>query len=319
MIMFKIIREQFGAFTQIHLKNETSGESVSFIPEYAACINGLALRKGVHLHQLVHGCSSYEVLTDLGKRKFMGSKLFPFPNRIEDGLYTFNDEQYQLPINYPDEGHAIHGLVLEKSFEVVKELTTDEEASVSLQFDYDGGISGYPFPYVLTIDFILNVEGFTCTSSVRNCAEKAIPVADGWHPYFTLNGLLDNFLLKIPSNEIVEVDERMIPTGAILTSAKYRMGAKIGEEAFDTCFAVSPQEGIAELELTNMAANVTLVMWQETGPNKYNYIQIYTPPSRNFIAIEPMTCAPDVFNNGQGLILLEPNISVDFSFGIKIK
>jgi aldose 1-epimerase len=317
--MFKIVKEKFGAFTQIHLENPASGESVSFIPDYSASINALVLRKGIHLHPIVYGCSDYEVLTDLGKRKFMGSKLFPFPNRIKDGIYSFNHEQYQLPINYPEEGHAIHGLVLEKCFEVVNEIATEEEALVSVQYDYNGSISGYPFPYSLTIDFILNVEGFTCTSSVKNTSQNTIPVADGWHPYFTLHGLLNNFLLTIPSAELVEIDERMIPTGTLLTNAKYRKGAKIGEEAFDTCFAVAPQEGIAELELTNTISDITLVMWQETGKNKYNYIQIYTPPSRDFIAIEPMTCQPDAFNNGQGLILLEPEASVDFSFGIKLR
>ena len=317
--MFSIVKEKFGAFTQVKLQNDTSGESFSFIPEYSASINGLVLRKGAHVHQVVYGCSNYEILTDLGKRKFMGSKLFPFPNRIKNGLYNFDHVQYQLPINYPNEGHAIHGLVLEKSFEVFNEAVTQDEAAVSIVFDYNGALSGYPFPYKLTIDFILNVEGLTCSTIVQNLSEKTIPVADGWHPYFTLNGLLDNFLLKIPSTEIVEVDDRMIPTGALIPTTKYRTGAKIADEAFDTCYAVPPNAGIAELELTNTTADITLVMWQETGKNKYNYIQIYTPPSRDFIAIEPMTCQPDVFNNGKGLILLESNASASFTFGIKLK
>jgi aldose 1-epimerase len=50
------------------------------------------------------------------------------------------------------------------------------------------------------------------------------------------------------------------------------------------------------------------------APNKqYPYLQIYTPPHRKSIAIENLTSAPDSFNNGIGLLIIEPNHTQEFS------
>ena len=40
-----------------------------------------------------------------------GQVLIPWPNRIQDGSYSFDGERHQLPINDVDEQDAIHGLV----------------------------------------------------------------------------------------------------------------------------------------------------------------------------------------------------------------
>jgi aldose 1-epimerase len=45
----------------------------------------------------------------------------------------------------------------------------------------------------------------------------------------------------------------------------------------------------------------------EIFPDKsYPYLQIYTPEDRKSIAIENLSSAPDAFNNGMGLLVLEP-------------
>jgi aldose 1-epimerase len=52
----------------------------------------------------------------------------------------------------------------------------------------------------------------------------------------------------------------------------------------------------------------------EIHPDKsYPYLQIYTPPHRNSIAIENLSAAPDVFNNGMGAKVLAPNETANFT------
>jgi len=41
--------------------------------------------------------------------------------------------------------------------------------------------------------------------------------------------------------------------------------------------------------------------------SSYPYLQIYTPPHRDSIAIENLSSAPDAFNNRIGLIIAKPN------------
>ena len=55
----------------------------------------------------------------------------------------------------------------------------------------------------------------------------------------------------------------------------------------------------------------------------YPYLQIFTGDTlpqperrRTGLAVEPMTCAPDAFNSGEGLITLEPGQSHTAQWGI---
>ena len=43
--MFKILKEAFGSFEIIKIKNETNGEYISFIPGFGASIHQLTLKK----------------------------------------------------------------------------------------------------------------------------------------------------------------------------------------------------------------------------------------------------------------------------------
>lgn len=57
----------------------------------------------------------------------------------------------------------------------------------------------------------------------------------------------------------------------------------------------------------------------EIRPDKqYPYLQIYTPPHRNSIAIENLSAAPDAFNNKMGLITLQPGENIIFTTTYKI-
>ena len=79
------------------------------------------------------------------------------------------------------------------------------------------------------------------------------------------------------------------------------------------------KEGIAITELYDPQRDLRIVLWQETGKRKYNYLQIFTHPSRMSIAIEPMTCNIDAFNNKEGLITLKSDESFKACYGIRLK
>ena len=46
----------------------------------------------------------------------------------------------------------------------------------------------------------------------------------------------------------------------------------------------------------------------------FRFVQVYT--ARGAIAVEPVTCAPDAFNTGDGLLVLEPGASFTGRCGI---
>lgn len=62
-----------------------------------------------------------------------------------------------------------------------------------------------------------------------------------------------------------------------------------------------------------------MAVWaDETLP----WFQIFTPPTRDALAVEPMTCGPDAFNEGpthDGLMVLEPGDETTSRWGIRVE
>ena len=315
--MFKIDTQKFEEFNQIKLMNVESGESVVIIPEYGGCVNELLLNKNGENYSVINGCETFEEL--VRNQAYKSAKMFPFANRIPDGKYEFNGQIYQLPINWPQENHAIHGFIHDKKYTIADQTTTENSARLTLEYLYKSEYPGYPFPFLITLTFLLSEDGFKYTTEVENTGKSISPIMDGWHPYFKLaSENINDFLLKIPANQRTEIDNRMIPTGKLLPLNTFLDYSKIGDMFFDTCFPLKVKETIVSTELINQEKNLTLQLWQETGDQKYNFLQIYTPPDRQSIAIEPMTSNTNSFNTGDGLITLEPNEKFQASFGIKL-
>lgn len=319
-----IIKEKFGKFTKIKILNEKTREYVSIIPEYGANVNELVLKKtkkNKH-YSIIEGDKDYNSI--IKNEWFRGAKLTPFPNRIKDGKYEFNGKIFCLPINHNKKHHAIHGLIYNKKFAIVNEYKN----SIRLKYSYNKEYDGYPFIMDIIINYKLS-KGFECKTTIINLSNENIPIGDGWHPYFTLtkNSNIDDCSLKIPSDKLIIVDERMIPTGKIIKFNKFLKSKRIGKEIFDSGFIITKSmiknknyTRIAETILSNKEQdNLDIIIWQETGKNKYNYLQIFIPPSRKSVAIEPMTCSTDAFNNKHGLIILEPGKKFMSSYGVYIR
>ncbi|MCG2715342.1 MAG: hypothetical protein L6422_03490 [Candidatus Marinimicrobia bacterium] len=316
--MFKIVKEPFGDFTKIKIINSDTKEYISIVPEFGGNVNEIVLGKEAKLYSILDG---YQTPLEIVKQKyFKGAKLIPFPNRIEDGKYSFNGNEYQLPINKPDENHAIHGFAWNKNLALRNKEIRDKYASVKFEYIYDGSLPGYPFKTKLILTyFLITEEGFKCTTEIKNIDSCKIPVGDGWHPYFKTSGKVDELMLKIPAKYITDVDSRMIPTGKRLIYNAYIKLAKIGDTKLDTGFRITQNGGSVTTEIYDSKVNLKIKIWQETGKWKYNYLQIYIPPSRKSIAIEPMTCKINGFNNKKGLIVLQPNESFRASYGVNIE
>lgn len=316
--MLKIESSSFNQFTKTILRNTVTGEYIAFIPEYGANIAELVLNKKEKAYSIIDGYSTPAEL--VAHQRAKSDKLIPFPNRIKDGKYSFRGKNYQLPINFPTENHAIHGLIYDKSFREIDSNITETQASIELEYVYNGDISGYPFQYAVQVTYFLTKEnGFKCTTTVKNRGDQSMPFGDGWHPYFQFGKKVDELMLKIPATKLTEVDDRMIPTGRILSFDQYRELTQIGDTKFDSGFRVEPDEGIITTEIYEPDQNLKIKIWQETGKWKYNFLQIYIPPSRMSIAVEPMTCNIDAFNNKDGLIVLEPGRVFEANYGVMLE
>lgn len=316
---FKVVEEEFGTNLSYTLLDSKTGEFVSILPFLGGAINRMTLRHEDELIEILDSYTSEEDIKENLNTSFKGSNLFPFPNRIKDGKYSLGKENFELDMNFPQESNAIHGLVFEEDFKVVDKEDGEIGCILILEFESKPA-TGYPFQYRFKSIYRLKEgEGFECKVKVSNIMDRSIPLGHGWHPYFLVAAeIVNEVAIEFPSTALLEVDEQNIPTGKKREYTVFNTLKPINETILDNCFEVKgDKRDIAETTLFNHEKGFGYTIWQETGKYKYNYLQIYTPPHRKSIAIEPMTCAPNAFNNEQGLIILGPFESVNTSFGIK--
>ncbi len=300
--MFQHHIESFGDFRKHILRSADGADEMAFVPEYGACLLELQLR-GVNV---LDGYTSPEEM--LENRWGKNIVLYPFPNRLKEGRYQWHGKTYQFPINNPDTGNALHGFGWDRPMEVVDITLEEGSCAVTCVREESGGERAYPFAFRFSITFQLWAGGkFEVTLGFENRSDVAVPVGMGWHPYFALSAVVDAMELRFPPCEAVEIDQYMIPTGRLLPEARFAQATRIGDTVLDNCFRLAPEPGWAEVTLHGEKGILRYA--QETGTGKFNFLQVFTPPHRQSVAIEPMTCNIDAFNNGQGLIALDPGAS----------
>jgi aldose 1-epimerase len=315
--MYKIFEDTNNDLSRLGIVNDDTDEYVSIIPQFGANINELVMKHGSGLIAILDGNTKKDQFK--GSGIFNSAKLLPFPNRIENGIYSFNGQNYQLEINYKNEGNAIHGLIYDKPFELIHSESSETFAEIVLAYQYDARLSGFPFKYKVEMVYRLEVnKGLICKTNVLNTDNKPMPFGDGWHPFFSFNKSIDDLYLKFSAEELILVDDRLIPTGEFKKFDQYNSLAPIKNAEFDTCFLLSQRSKEHTTEIYDPETNARISIWQETGPRKYNYLQIYTPLQRKSIAIEPMTCNVNAFNNHKGLIILNPGEHFRANYGIRV-
>jgi len=314
--MFRIHIEDFSGTEKIKLLNKSNGEYISVIQSIGANLNEMVLMKDGKLHNIIEGDKQAESLSGKGTNFYRGAKLSPFPNRVKNGRYNFEGREYQLAANAPP--HALHGLCWNLPFSVDEQIATNEGVVLTLQTQYQSLYEGYPFSYQVEIEYTLEENKFKCATRILNTGKHNIPIGDGWHPYFTTGSKIDSVKLQLPACRQLELDETFIPTGKYLRSDLFAKPTLLGDTLLDHCFELE-KCAVAETRLIDEEKNMTIVIWQEVGDKGYKYVQVYTPPDRDSIAIEPMSCAPDAFNNKKGLIVLGQGEMAEFSLGVRLE
>lgn len=314
--MYTIEKKKLGKFEKVVLMNTETNEFVSFIPTFGTLVQEIVLQKnGGQLFSLL---DSPKDADEIEKNEwYQGAHLAPFPNRINCGQYKFNTQTYSLPINFPNEGHAIHGFLYNKKFTVTDFSSTKDGAEASAEYHYDGELGGYPFPFLIHLTYTLSKEGFSCSVRAKNIGGGTMPFGYGWHPYFTFHKAADKIELLLPRVRRV-VTENMIPNGDTAPYEKFSSFEEIRDEIFDTTFEIISSKK-TETILRDKEDGLSIKIWQESEPGKLNFLQVFIPPSRTSVAIEPTTSAPNAFNNGIGLITLAPGEQFASSFGVSIE
>jgi len=311
---FKIekISNKYGS-VDVVMYDEQQKSTLSIL-SIGACINSWKIGGNLPKNEVIDGYKDAEDVVQNVTQAFKGSKLSPYVCRLHLGRYQYNEQVYKIGGFYLQE-HAIHGLLFSKFFILENAFADKDKAVAIFLYNYKALDDGYPFSYSVEVTYTLqNNNLLTITTTVKNTCNTTIPISDGWHPYFKLNDeCIDAYMLHFDSTKQLAFDTALIPTKELIKDDRFYNGTTLKNIQLDNCFLLE-KNGICRLESNDRVLTITPI-------KNYPYLQVYTPPHRQSIAIENLSSAPDAFNNGMGKIVLAPSNEETFitSYQVTVK
>jgi aldose 1-epimerase len=254
---------------------------------------------------VIEGFSAEEVPTH-GR----GQVLYPWPNRIGDGEWTFSERIARPTVDDVQQATASHGLVRWRPFRV--EAVNQNRCVLSLLLH---PTPDYPFLSEITVAYHLGSLGLTVTTTVTNRDEVPVPFGVGFHPYLSVTTpTIEGAQLEVPATAYVAVNDRQLPTGEILPLAgnllDFSKRKSLSGHELDVTYTelVRDDSGLVTVTLEDAKGGEIELSLDRNFP----YLQIYTGDHlekgrrRTSVAVEPMTCPPDALRSGKDVVVLEP-------------
>jgi aldose 1-epimerase len=251
-----------------------------------------------------------------------GAPLIPWPNRLEDGKYTFDGTDHQVALTEPDKRNAIHGFTRWRSWSAVEHA--DDRIVLATRLH---PLMGYPFTLDLQIAYALGEDGLTVATTAANLSDDTCPYGFGQHPYLSPGSVtIDDCTLHLEAATRILTDpERQLPTGREpVAGTAYDFGKPrtIGTQAIDDAFTDLTRDGGGRAWARLASPNGgTVELWVD---EHHPFIEIYTGDTlgpnerRRGLGVEPMTCPPDAFHSGEAVIALEPGQALTTRWGVRL-
>jgi aldose 1-epimerase len=229
--------------------------------------------------------------------------LFPFPNRIRAGRFSWNGRDFEIPLSHAPHdgaGNAIHGFCLDRPWRVTSRGADFAVGVFELAKDAPDRLAYWPADFRIEVRY--QVRGPKLRADVRLVNPSAVPLPWGFgtHPYFKLplgaKSRPSHCLVLAPAGEEWELVD-CLPTGRRLPISQpkdLRDGAYFDVLKMDDVLTGLPGgQTIVECGIMDEVAGLQIM--QQWGP-AFREIVVYTPPGRNAVCLEPYTCPTDAIN-----------------------
>ena len=226
----------------------------------------------------------YDNLPDyVGNTTYFGAIVGRYGNRIREGKFTLDGQEYQLTVN--DGKNHLHGGA--KGFNKVvwtpQIIQKQDTAGVALSYTSVDGEEGYPGTFNLTVCYLLTTTN-ELVITYNGTTDKPTIVNPTHHGYFNLagqgNGTILGHQLQLFADYFTPVDNTLIPTGELRpvdgTPFDFRSPVAIGDRinaddeqikfgfGYDHNWVLNKQEGTLSI-----AARVT-------EPTTGRVMEVYT-------------------------------------------
>ncbi len=225
--------------------------------------------------------------------------LFPFPNRIRQGRFTWEGVSYELPQNDPL-GNAIHGFCADRPWRVIRQAENFVTGEFQLSLDAPDRLACWPSDFRLQVEYRLVHQRLRANFQILNCGSQRLPWGLGTHAYFRAPlgqaGRRDDCTVEVPASEQWQLIESL-PTGdkrPVSPENDLRGGRSLAGMTLDDVYTGLSYAGPQfDCILIDERAGMQLT---QTCPPIFREIVAFTPPNRNCICLEPYTCVTDAIN-----------------------
>lgn len=253
-----IIVPEFGA-NCVSLTHTASGAQLLRVPESAA-----ALRDGCNVYGL--------------------PLLFP-PNRLRDGRFTFEGRAYAFPINEPERGNHLHGVLSRTAF------AREGDGRFAYRATKTQPYLTFPHTFEIVREYRVDADGLTHALTVTNTSDSVMPVGVGVHAALRDDGCR----LRMDALCRWAVDgERLLTTGERVADEPLLAALRAGT------LAPSAQPLSAQLEC-RPGAEITLYTqngaWRCAPDPAYRFVMLWNGNGKQgFVCPEPQSWLADAPN-----------------------
>jgi aldose 1-epimerase len=253
----------------------------------------------------VHGVNILHMpASDIAQLKALSGIPFlaPWANRIPGGgfradgnWYAFNESLGTLRMH---PGHiAIHGMLTASDLWQVTGVGADSSGAwVSSRLElwrYPRLMANWPFAHEYEMTYKLAGGELETSVAVKNLSADPMPVAIGFHPYFTIPGVpRSECMAHIPARTAVVVDDRLCATGELRPNSlpdPTPLATHLLDDGFTGLIRGASGDAVFWIAGGGRRIEVSF------GP-KWQVAVVYAPSGHEFICFEPMAAITNGVN-----------------------
>jgi aldose 1-epimerase len=217
----------------------------------------------------------------------MGSfPLAPWCNRIRNGRCGYGAIPIELPPNFKDSPHTIHGTSWQRPWEV--ESASESDASLTQEHRPAEGSRDWPYAFDARQTFKLDERGLSVEIALTNRSAHPMPAGIGHHPYFPHPR---GTRLTTRVDAMWDSDADLLPTGLTQPVFLSRLagGVDLDEIVLDNNFIGWSRE--ARVDWPEQQAGLIM---RAQAP--LDYFVLYSPRNEDHFVMEPVSNCTDWMN-----------------------
>lgn len=219
-----------------------------------------------------------------------------------------------------------HGFARKKLFTC--EFAGDGKAQFYLSSNEET-LVGYPYPFLLTIQYELSGSTLKTTYQVKNTGSEAMPFFIGGHPGFNCpiqeGALFTDYVIEFEHEESLDIAKAVTATGLLNVQSRRELLSK--SKVLQLSYELFEQDA---LTLDSLLSRRVRLRHKEQNHGveldfcDYPYLILWSDKRKDFVAMEPWsglsTCSDegDQFEAKRNVMILSPGESRNYCYKITV-